>query len=300
MLTSIHFLLTYTCTYECDHCFLYCSPRAKGTFTISQLNQILEEIKKIRSIDNVYFEGGEPFLFYPLMLEGIRMARGAGLQAGVVTNGYWATSKEDAALWLKPLAELGIFDLSISDDSFHNDENENSTSKTAFKAAQALGIPANTICIEKPAVVERAFDDRQKGAPVIGGGVMFKGRAAEKLISDLPKKNWRELNRCPHEDLENPSRVHIDSYGNVHLCQGLCMGNIWETPLSELVKEYDTAKHPICAPLVKGGPPLLAQKYNLQHEDEYIDECHFCFLMRRALMERFRKYLAPNQVYGLE
>ena len=97
MLTSIHFLLTYTCTYKCDHCFLYCSPQAKGTFTISQLKQVLEEIKKIRSIDNVYFEGGKPFLFYPLMLEGIRMARAAGLQAGVVTNPYWAASEDDAA-----------------------------------------------------------------------------------------------------------------------------------------------------------------------------------------------------------
>ena len=33
MLTGIHFLLTYSCTSECDHCFLYCSPNAKGTFT---------------------------------------------------------------------------------------------------------------------------------------------------------------------------------------------------------------------------------------------------------------------------
>jgi hypothetical protein len=47
MLTGIHFLLTYRCNFECDHCSLYCSPRSKGTFTIEQVTQVLDEAKKI-------------------------------------------------------------------------------------------------------------------------------------------------------------------------------------------------------------------------------------------------------------
>lgn len=35
MLTGIHILLTYTCTRECDHCFLHCGPKQEGTFTLS-------------------------------------------------------------------------------------------------------------------------------------------------------------------------------------------------------------------------------------------------------------------------
>ncbi len=41
MLTGIHFLLTYQCNFECDHCFLYCAPHAKGTFTLDQLRKVL-------------------------------------------------------------------------------------------------------------------------------------------------------------------------------------------------------------------------------------------------------------------
>jgi len=26
MIKEVHFLLTYTCNFECDHCFLYCGP----------------------------------------------------------------------------------------------------------------------------------------------------------------------------------------------------------------------------------------------------------------------------------
>jgi len=300
MLTGIHFLLTYTCNFECDHCFLYCGPDAKGTFTLNKLRKVFSEMMKIGTIEWVYLEGGEPFLFYPLMLEGIRIARDRGLKTGIVTNAYWATSVEDAGLWLKPLYELEVSDLSLSDDLFHHAEEEDNPAKLALTAAKRLGIPVDTICIEEPTVETGIDKGQDKGAPVIGGGAMFRGRAVEKLTEGLPKRQWEEFTQCPHEDLEDPKRVHIDSYGNVHLCQGLSMGNMGETPLSLLVKNYNALSHPICGPLVRGGPALLAKEYDIKHEDKYVDECHFCYLVRLALIDRFPQHLTPRQVYGLE
>jgi hypothetical protein len=52
--------------------------------------------------------------------------------------------------------------------------------------------------------------------------------------------------------------------------------------------------------LVKGGPALLAKKYKVKHDDKYVDACHFCYLIRRELMEKFPQYLTPPQVYGIE
>jgi MoaA/NifB/PqqE/SkfB family radical SAM enzyme len=37
MLTALHVLLTYRCTMACEHCFLYCGPAARGTFTLAQI-----------------------------------------------------------------------------------------------------------------------------------------------------------------------------------------------------------------------------------------------------------------------
>ena len=71
MLTGIHILLTYQCTFECDHCFLYSGPFANGTMTLPQIRRVLAESQKISSVKCIYFEGGEPFLFYPLLLEGV-------------------------------------------------------------------------------------------------------------------------------------------------------------------------------------------------------------------------------------
>ncbi len=101
MITGIHFLLTYTCNLECDHCFVYGGPKANGTFTVSRLRKTFDEIAKIGTAQWIYFEGGEPFLFYPVMLEGIRIAHDMGFKTGVVTNAYWAISEEDAEPWLR-------------------------------------------------------------------------------------------------------------------------------------------------------------------------------------------------------
>jgi len=298
MLSDIHILMTYQCTFECDHCFLYSGPFAEGTMTLRQIRRVLDESRKLGSVKWIYFEGGEPFLFYPLLLEGVKIARNMGFQVGIVTNSYWATSAQDAEFWLRPLHELGLDQLSISDDSFHYREEEDNSAKRALSAAHKLGMQTSSISIEKPFAEVLPGQGQDKGAPVIGGGAMFKGRAVEKLTAGLPRRPWHELIECPREELQSPSRVHVDPYGHIHTCQGISIGNMWQTPLSAVVQEYNAESHPICGPLIKGGPAALSKRYDVDHEQEYIDECHFCYLVRRALVDRFPAYLAPKQVYG--
>jgi hypothetical protein len=299
MLTGVHFLLTYTCSFECDHCFVYSSPQAKGTFTLEQIESVFDELTKIETVKQVYFEGGEPFLFYPLMVEGVRIARSLDFEVGIVTNSYWATANKDAELWLRPLNEMGITDLSLSDDSFHSDDENGGPARHALAAAKRLGMPVSIISIESPSVEISKGGEQERGEPIVGGGTMFRGRAVDRLLEGLPTRTWQEFTECPYEDLRNPKRVHVDAYGNVLLCQGLSMGNMWQTPLSELVKTYDCDSHPICRPLVEGGPALLATECEVEHEDRYVDACHLCYDLRRTLLDRFPEYLAPRQVYGL-
>lgn len=297
MLTGIHFLLTYQCPYECDHCFVYGSPRARGTFTLEQVVAVLQQAQQLGTVQTVFFEGGEPFLYYPLLLEAVRIARARGFHTGIVTNGYFATSVEDAILWLKPLQEAGIGSISFSDDPFHCGAEGDTPAKRALAAAQQLGIPCGTISIAPPTVLLRE-EGGARGEPIVGGGVRFRGRAVEKLTQGLPTRPWHTFTECPYESLRNPARVHVDAYGNVHLCQGLCMGNLWETPLPQLVREYRAEEHPLCAPLVEGGPAELVRQFGTPAEAGYVEACHLCYLVRRALRKRFPQYLAPPQVYG--
>ena len=119
VLTGLHLLLTYRCTHTCEHCFLSCSPQRAGTFTPEALDRVLAEAEKIGTIDWIYFEGGEPFLYYPLLLAGVGVSSDAGFEVGLVTNCYWAESDSIADLFLAPLAGAGLTMLMVSDDAFH-------------------------------------------------------------------------------------------------------------------------------------------------------------------------------------
>ena len=231
---------------------------------------------------------GPPLLALSL---GLGMAACEGNPVGTVRD----ATVEDAMCWLGPLAELGAADVSVSDDVYHHGRVELSPAQIAQRAAQELGMPVGAICIQEPTA--RPKETQTPGEPIVGGGVRFRGRAVE-MTEDLPTVPWDAFTTCPYEDLRSPSRVHPDPYGNIHVCQGISMGNMWETPLSELVPSYDPDSHPIIGPLLRGGPVALAEEYGIGHEDGYVDACHFCYLTRLALLDRFPEVLAPRQVYG--
>jgi hypothetical protein len=296
-LIGIHFLLSYRCTDECDHCFVWGSPAARGTFTLAQIRDVLRQGQELGTVEVVYFEGGEPFLFYPIMVQGLREAALLGLRRGIVTNSYWATSVEDAIEWLRPVAEIGVQDLSLSSDLFHGEAMMTQVARNGAEAAKQLGIPQYLSVIEIPQGC-LSYELSEKGEPITGGQVRFRGRAVAKLTEGVPRRPWTEFIECPCEDFINPGRVHVDTFGHVHLCQGVLMGNLWQQPLKEIVARYDPAAHPIIGPLVEGGPVALVQRYDLPHEDSYIDACHLCYLARVQLRQRFPEFLAPATVYG--
>ena len=295
MIKGLHFLLTYECAYECDHCFLYSGPRSGGTFTLKQIEAALREASRLESVKRICFEGGEPFLYYPLLLAGVKKAVEMGFEVGVVTNGYFAVSEADALLWLEPLARAGLRDLSVSEDIYHNpDRVEPSPARLAFEAAGKLSISVSCLRTAAPSGPESAV---RTGAE---DPVMYRGRAAELLAGQAESLPALLFNGCPYEDLVNPGRVHLDAFGNVHICQGLIMGNMWERPLPEILTDYRAADHPVCGPLAEGGPLRLAETYGLPYAPGYADACHFCYSMRLALLERFPRCLAPRLVYGLK
>jgi MoaA/NifB/PqqE/SkfB family radical SAM enzyme len=264
---------------------------------IDDLRQILSAAEEAGNIKSICFEGGEPFLYYPTMLWGLREAKKRGFRRLIVTNAYWATSIEDAREWLAPIAAIGIHDLSISDDLFHYGKTEENLAKHAYEAAAALGLPVGKIVIEEPKV---QLDDRKRnGEPVVGGGVQFKGRAVETLAEGLPRKPWTAFAECLDEDFANQARVHIDPYGYVHVCQGITIGNMKRAPLGEILTSFDPLKHPICAPILRGGPAELAREHEIEPSAEgFVDACHLCYVVRSKLRPRFSEILAPAQLYG--
>jgi MoaA/NifB/PqqE/SkfB family radical SAM enzyme len=292
---GLHLLLTYQCNYKCDHCFVWGGPDQNGTMTLRQVEEILHQAGEVGSVEWIYFEGGEPFLYYAALRRGVEMAAAAGFKVGIVSNAYWATGLEDAMVCLEPFAGR-VQDLSISSDAYHWSDADDRQTRTARAAAEELGIPVDVISIAPPEATHAA-SGRGQIAPG-ESAVVFRGRAAQKLAARADQHPWEQFTECPFENLREPGRVHLDPLGHVHICQGITLGNLFERPLAELFEGFDPDAHPVTGPLLDGGPAELVRRYDLPCRGQYCDACHLCDTARRALRPRFPAVLAPDQMYG--
>jgi MoaA/NifB/PqqE/SkfB family radical SAM enzyme len=292
-LEGLHILLTYQCIYECDHCFVWGSPRQTGTLTYQQIEQILYQAKEA-GVTSVYFEGGEPFLYYAVLAKAVHRAADMGFSVGIVSNAYWATSIADAEDWLRPFVGR-LADFTVSSDRFHCSEDLGELPQNALAAAHWLNIPTGLISVAQPesAAAESHGQIEDESA------VMYRGRAAKKLVEKATSHPWEGFDSCPHEDLREPGRVHLDPLGNVHICQGISIGNVFETSLKTICENYDADSHSICGLLLSGGPAALVSEYSLPHESCYADACHLCYEARTQLRARLPHILNPDQMYGV-
>ena len=292
-LTGLHILLTYQCTYECDHCFVWGSPRQEGTLSLEQVEEILKQAREA-GVESIYFEGGEPFLFYAILAKGVRLAAEMGFSVGIVSNAYWANTVADALENLQPFAGR-IADLTVSSDQYHCGDCLGERPQNALVAAKWLNIPTGMISVAQPegeAAQTRGKIEEESAA------VMYRGRASQ-LVTRAALHPWENFTECSHEDLREPGRVHLDPFGNLHICQGVVIGNVFEKSLRQICDEYDADAHPICRPLLAGGPAALVTEYNLPHASDYADACHLCYEARTTLRARFPDLLAPDQMYGV-
>jgi hypothetical protein len=166
--------------------------------------------------------------------------------------------------------------------------------QNALAAAKWLNIPTGLISIAQPDAEARSIHGQIEAE----GAVMYRGRAVEMLVDKATGYSWERFTSCPHEDLREPGRIHLDPFGNLHICQGIVIGNLFEKPLKQICDEYDADAHPICGPLLNGGPAALVMDYELPHGFSYADACHLCYETRVTLRGRFPQYLTPDQMYG--
>ncbi len=296
-LSAVHILLTYRCTDACNHCFVFSGPHQMATFTDGRLRTVLDQMRRLPSVRWVYFEGGEPFLFYPMLVEAVAHATKLGLATAVVTNGYWITSERDVGLFLRPLVAAGLKRLQISVDDVHRYRRLNHMRDQLLEQCRKHRLTLQFLGVEQPEPNEEPLEARE-GRYVTSGEIMFRGRAALNLTRDQALWDWESFDECPHELLHDPMRVHIDPHGYVHICQGILIGNVDGEPLDVILENLDPDDHPVLGPLLRGGPAELVRAHDIKHEEGYADACHLCFSARNLLREKFPEELGPPSVYG--
>lgn len=107
--TSLTLITTNQCTAACRNCCLNCNPKGTNRLSLVQMKRYVDTaIQSFPNISHVVLTGGECFLLGDDLADIIQYIHSKKLSSRVVTNGYWASSKESAKKILSGLKALGL------------------------------------------------------------------------------------------------------------------------------------------------------------------------------------------------
>jgi len=111
------------CNLHCKHCFVDTAREYYDNCTM-ELDHALDLINEAHEADvkGIFFTVGEPLLFHDDIKILIARCNQHKILTRVVTNGYWASTPEEADTMVSELVEAGLNHIRISCDRFHQEE----------------------------------------------------------------------------------------------------------------------------------------------------------------------------------
>ncbi|URZ18668.1 radical SAM protein [Clostridium felsineum] len=117
--SNIAILGTFKCSAACQECCFECSPNLSQELSLHEIKSFINQATKINTVKFIVWSGGECFLLGKKLLDGISYAYEHNLVSRCVTNGFWASSLDEAKLILEPMAKSGLKELSLSTGDDH-------------------------------------------------------------------------------------------------------------------------------------------------------------------------------------
>ncbi|MEA3224746.1 MAG: radical SAM protein [Planctomycetota bacterium] len=142
---------------------------------------------------------------------------------------------------------------------------------------------------------------RPHGVAPTGLGMASRGSTIPKAFGFDAATRRRDT--C-HSDFLGAKGVHIDPFGNVFsgTCSGIILGNVSDTPLEEIWKQFDPAHDEFISTLFNSGPFGLlekAEKHGYKREEVYASKCHLCTGIRQHLFDNglCKSIIGPAECY---
>lgn len=309
---SAGLLLTYRCNAACEFCYYHCSPQKAGLMPVETCIAAWRSMKVLAGeAAKVHLTGGEPFLYWDHLLDVLRAGaeQGLGPVDLVETNGFWATDERLVEERLHALVALGVQRVKVSIDPFHQEYVDLEPARRLARLAERVFGPDRVLVRwEQDLAADHSVWQRQAGladgSPVLRSErdttyvqayrdhpFRFTGRAAGRLAELLASKP-ADAFASAHclADFLGAKGVHIDPYGNVFsgTCSGIIIGNVKETPLEEIWRQFRPDRSDLVGTLCRSGPYGLlenARSLGYRERDAYADKCHLCTHIRQFLLE---------------
>jgi MoaA/NifB/PqqE/SkfB family radical SAM enzyme len=308
---TLALMLGYRCNIQCRSC-LWGDLHSHGpAMEVAEARGWIDEACRACDIRLVGFSGGESFLYLRQLrdLAGYCWSR-HNLPSAVSTNGYWALNESKAEAMLRPLAELGLRELLLSVDDFHQEHIPLERIGHALRAARRLGIECTLqAVVTRTSRHIRAYmeDLGVTEEPGLRATEVFctrMGWAASRIpAAEFPPRPGALSSYC---SMLGPLIVRPE--GTVHLCcgpafaiPGLTVGNLRQERLADILQraEWD----PLFNALALGkGPSRLVECLRQTGRgdlirDGYSFSCEAChdLLSVSGMDVLLREQLAPQQ-----
>jgi sulfatase maturation enzyme AslB (radical SAM superfamily) len=250
----------------------------------------------------IHLTGGEPFLYWEHLCRILELAQKENLgQIDMIeTNGFWATSEKLVTERLSILDGLGVRQLKISTDPFHQEYVDLEPVRLLARIAidmfgservlvrwrKYLNEPVSMEALSL-AEREQAYISAMRDYPC-----RFTGRAGGRLaelVASVPLEQIAMMN-C-RADFLGAKGVHIDPFGNVFsgTCSGIIIGNISQIPLEQIWQQFQPAQNKLIETLFNCGPYGLltqAESHGYKKAKLYAGKCHLCTSIRRFLCSK--------------
>lgn len=296
-LRELVFSVTNRCTARCRDCPVVHEGNPPHSLSADEMIQIIEDILHFGFLQLVVFTGGEPFLIGDDLNKVVKYAANHGVLTRIVTNAYWATTKEKAVEILTDLKMAGLTELNISCDDFHQEFVPLENIRNANDAALAIDLPLLLACRKTPGgVIDKDYLSKYLGVQlktftsgeenpdnnVILDGVNIPIKSGAHKYSGLSDNSW--MGPC-----ENVlTRIIIAPDKRVQICCGIASSSIEELYIGTLYKDGNLLEI-----LQRGNADLMTNWLALEGPssilnfvrskdrgidlpDTYVNRCHAC------------------------
>ncbi len=301
---DVGIILSYRCVSGCKHCIYNCGPGwGLESMPAELLWQALETVAGWSPRPQVHLTGGEPFLHYPVLLEGVRIAAELGVTVYLETSAAWCVDETKTRARFAELQEAGLAAVLISCSPYHAEKIPPIRTVQAVRAALGVFGPRGVIVyqpeflqlvqefgLEQPTMLDR-YRERYgaEGArQILWGayGIISGGRAGYKLghlVDPQPVEAFSGEN-CGG-DILFAQHSHMDLYGNYipAFCGGMVAAD-WraEDPLARPYPEVVE----LC---IEQGPYGLFEMAHGTYDYRplpggYAGKCHLCVDVRWHLV----------------
>lgn len=139
--STLSLITTYKCTAQCTDCCFGCNPKRTEILELHQLTDYIERaIKAFPSIKIIVLTGGDCFLLKEDLYKLVKYISSKKLICRIVTNGFWAKTKEMALDIVSKLKDAGLNEINFSTGDDHLEYVPIEFIKNGIIAAMSLNI----------------------------------------------------------------------------------------------------------------------------------------------------------------